>query len=229
MSSYSKTHSGVKAKKGFRKSPYTKLDSKYKKNYSSSYKSKRSFMPQERNYVDIAQASYAMDTTGSITLLNTVAQGATVNQRIGKKFVMKSLQVRGYVNNNTNAIYNDCAWLIVYDKRPTGALPLVTDILVSANATSMNNDNNSGRFRILKREDFELIGQPIASAYTEKTAASADCFMKMNHIVVNKALGTGAIADIEEGALYLVTVGIAAAGNTAANAQLAFRIRFVEE
>jgi hypothetical protein len=44
--------------------------------------------------------------------------------------------------------------------------------------------------------------------------------------VVYKAATTGAINDIEEGALYLVTVGNIAAGTAAANTSSAFRLRF---
>ena len=47
--------------------------------------------------------------------------------------------------------------MIVYDKRPTGALPTVSDILVSASSSAMNNDANTGRFSILKRHDDILI------------------------------------------------------------------------
>ena len=46
--------------------------------------------------------------------------------------------------------------------------------------------------------------------------------------VVYKAAGTGAIGDIEEGALYLVTIGQVAAGTAAAAARLAFRLRFLD-
>ena len=42
--------------------------------------------------------------------------------------------------------------------------------------------------------------------------------------VVYKAAGTGAIGDIEEGALYLVTVGQVAAGTAAAAMRVAFRL-----
>lgn len=50
---------------------------------------------KEKGYLDIAAASYAMDTTGSITLLNPVPQGAGVTQRVGKKIIMKGIPTRG--------------------------------------------------------------------------------------------------------------------------------------
>ena len=185
---------------------------------------------KETGYVDLTLASYALDTTGSVTLLNAVAQGAAVTQRVGKKIVMKGLQCRGYMQNNSAAIANDVAYMIVYDKRPTGALPAITDILVSVDASSLNNDNNNGRFQILKRCDEVLLGNTNAAAnYLDSMYKSNDFWLDLkSRPVVYKAAGTGAIGDIEEGALYLVTVGNTAAGTSAAAMAAAFRLRFLD-
>ena len=149
----------------------------------------------------MAAADYVLDTTGSVTLLNTVAQGAAVTQRVGKKIVMKGLQCRGNLQNGSTANSNDVAFMIVYDKRPTGALPTVSDILVSASSSAMNNDANTGRFSILKRHDDILIGNLTAAAnWTEATVKSCDWWLDLtSKPVVYKAAGTGAIGDIEEG------------------------------
>lgn len=182
---------------------------------------------KETGYVDLAVANYPMDTTGSVTLLATIAQGTAVTQRVGKKVVIKSIQCRGQAYAGTTATLNDCAYMLVYDKRPTGALPAVTDILVSAASNAFNNDANSGRFRILKRMDFRLVGNS-TTPVVDSASADADFFLVVNQIEVFKAAGTGAIADIEEGAIYLVTVGNQAAGNTAAILSVAFRTRFID-
>lgn len=191
---------------------------------------RRAIANKETGFVDLAVANYPMDTTGSVTLIATVAQGASVNQRIGKKALWKSLQARGQSFNGTTATINDVAYIIVYDRRPTGALPSVTDILVSANAVAFNNDANSGRFKILKRVDQILCGNNAAAAnQLENMAKSEDFFLDLKGLqVCYKAAGTGAIADIEQGALYLVTVGSAAAGTAAATLAISFRTRFVD-
>lgn len=194
---------------------------------------RRGVASKETGYVDLASSGYALDTTGSVTLIATVAQGASVNQRIGKKAIWKSLQCRGQAYNGPTAQFNDCAVLIVYDKRPTGALPAVTDVLVTANSGAMNNDVNSGRFRILKRIDWMMIGNPTGTIATQQltecTAKSFDFYLKLRGLqAVFKAAGTGAIGDIEEGALYLVTVGASAAGTGAATLAVGFRTRFID-
>jgi len=171
--------------------------------------------------------TYNFDTTGSIALIPTIAQGTSVRQRVGKKVALKSLQCRGQVAAGATGLVNDCALLIVYDKRPTGVLPAVTDILTTASSASMNNDANAGRFSILKRVDFMLVGS--SAVPTERVAESADFFLSLaNRPLVFKEAATGAIADIEEGALYIVTVGSAAAGAAAASALISFRTRFID-
>jgi len=182
--------------------------------------------PGETGYVDLASASYGCDTTGTITLLATIPQGASVSQRIGKKIMLKSLQFRGNLQNNASAEFNDAAFLVVYDNRPTGALPAVTDVLVTANSRSFNNDTNSGRFKILKRVDEGLAGN--GTGPTESTIKSCDFFLKINRKCEFAAAGTGAIGDSRLGALYLITVGTNVNGATAATLVGGFRTRYID-
>lgn len=188
----------------------------------------RASVNKETGFVDLAAANYVCDTTGSVTLLATVAQGAGVSQRVGKKIVLKSLQCRGRFFAGTAGVINDCAAIIVYDKRPTGALPAVTAVLNTANAGSMNNDDNSDRFVILKRLDQILIGDS-TTVSTGLEAVDVSFYLPLRMLpTVYKSVADGAIADIEQGALYLVTVGVNAAGATAASLNATFRTRFVD-
>lgn len=185
-------------------------------------------MKRDAGYVDLAFAGYPVNTTGNVTLIATIAQGASVNQRIGKKAVYKSVQVRGFLYAGTTATLNDTTILLVLDRKPTNALPAVTDILVSAASQSFNNDVNSDRFRILRRWDKTLIGNSTTPA-TGAEAANVDEFVSLKGLPVEfGAAGTGAIGDISKNALYLVTVGNVAAGTAAAVANLGFRTRFTE-
>lgn len=182
----------------------------------------------ESGFVDLASAVYNLDTTGAVTLIATVAQGAGTSQRIGKKIIWKSLQGHGLMNVGSTATFNDVAFLVVYDKRPTGSLPGVTDILNTASSASFNNDANSGRFQILKRVDRTMIGNN-AAVTTGQEAKNVDFYLSLRNLpCVYKAAGTGAIGDIEEGALYLVQVGSIAAGTAAAALTIGFRTRYVD-
>jgi len=182
-------------------------------------------LKQETNFVDLVSAQYVMDTTGSITLIATVAQGASVSQRIGKKIRWESIQMRGQTSANSASTLSDGAAIIVYDKRPTGALPAITDILVTANSNALNNDNNSGRFQILRRLNWLHLGNSTTPS-TGREGYDVNEFVNVKRPCIFKSAATGAIGDIEEGALYLVTVGNQAAGTGACKVDLAFRVRY---
>jgi len=183
---------------------------------------------KETGYVDLAATTMAFDTTGTIVLAATIAQGAAVTQRIGKKITLKSMQMRGQTISGTTTAVCDCALILVYDKRPTGALPAITDILVTANPISFNNDANGGRFKILRRWDFKLSGNSSTPA-TGNEIQDMSNFVKLgNAPCVFKAAATGAIGDIEEGALYMLSVGSQVAGATAGVGTIALRTRFVD-
>ena len=177
-------------------------------------------------YLDLASATYAFDTTGTVTLLNAVPQGTSESQRVGKKVRLTSLQCRGKASNSTTAYGNDCALVIIYDRRPRGSLPTMTDFFTVSSSRGMNNDDNSGRFQILKRMDFTLVGN--STTPTSVSERSIDFFKEINLPCVYMSAGTGLIDDIEQGALYLVTIGSIAAGTAAATSSLAFRLRYLD-
>lgn len=184
---------------------------------------------QEINFVDTAAASREMSTTGAISLLATIAQGAAQTQRIGRKIVLKSIQVRGSVYTGTTTVTSKVSWIIVYDKRPTGVLPAITDILVTANSNSMTNSENVGRFQIVARKDYAMVGNTgTAGQQDSKTMYNVEKFIKIRKPMVFKSAGNGAIGDIEQGALYIVTVGDQATGTSDCSAYLGFRTRFLD-
>jgi len=182
----------------------------------------------ETGFVDTGSGTYNFNTTGTINLIATIAQGASVNQRVGKKIALKSVQIRGNSQTGTTTTAADCALMLVYDRRPTGVLPAITDILTSADTQAFNNDANSGRFQILMRRDWVHTGN-ITTPATGNEFVDRSEFISLKGLpTVYKAAGTGAIADIEQGALYAVSVGSNGAGTAAPFGTLNFRTRFVD-
>lgn len=180
------------------------------------------------SYVDLAQANYALTTTGSIVLVATMAQGVSVNQRVGKKAAYKSVQIRGEVQSGTAGTLAAGAAILVYDRKPTNALPAITDILVTANNGAFLNDVNSDRFQIVRRWDWVLTGNSTTPA-TGGEYINFDEYVDLKKRAVEfNAAGTGAIGDIAKGALYFVTVGNIAAGATAGICTASFRTRFFD-
>jgi len=185
--------------------------------------------PQEVNYVDLAAAGYECSTTGSITLLATIAQGASVNQRIGKRAYYKSILMRGRMAAGNTTQQADAAVLIIYDKRPTGALPAITDILTSISSFAFMNDNNTGRFEVIRRYDKVFAGNALTPT-TGLELYNADDFISLKkRPIVFESAGTGAIGDIDEGAIYLVTVGSNVTGTSAPILTASFRTRYTEQ
>ncbi len=94
-------------------------------------------------------------TTGIIhsPSLALIPQGVTESERIGRKCVLKVLDVRGEVTLNTDEKASDTEnmiRLIVYqDKQANGLTANVGDILETAHVDSFYNLSNSGRFKIL--------------------------------------------------------------------------------
>lgn len=180
------------------------------------------------HFVDLALASYAMDTTGSITLVATIAQGASQSQRVGKKALYKSCQFRGSVSSGSATTLADGACLLVYDREPTGVLPNITDILNTVSSASFNNDTNSDRFKIVRRWEWELCGNA-STPTTGREIQSFDEYVDMRNMeVVFGNLATGAIGDIKKGALYFVTCGTSAPGTAAPNVNMGCRTRFID-
>jgi len=183
-------------------------------------------MKQESGYVDLPTQTAGLTTAGSISLIATVAQGAAVTQRIGKKIRWESIQFRGLLNAASATTFCKGSLIVVYDKRPTGVLPAVTDVLVTADSNSMNNDNNSGRFQILRRIDWAFAGLG-GTPTTGLEVHLLDEFIRVRRPGIFKAAATGGIGDIEEGALYAIWVG-SATGTASATVNYGVRVRFMD-
>nr|QXP07659.1 MAG: putative capsid protein [Arizlama virus] len=186
----------------------------------------------EKKYIDIALANYAGDTTGSVTPLNVCNEGTGVSQRIGRKTCLKSVQVRGMIQTTDEIVANNMVRLmLVWDKQVNGVTATIAEILSAATSASFMNLDNRERFVVLWDKHFSL-GQ------VSNTATQAFSSGQTSH-VVNKYKklppgsfsiydGTGAgIADINTGALYLVTIGMQAAG-AGATCSLATRVRYTD-
>lgn len=177
---------------------------------------RRGFMPAivsrgEKKTMDTAEAVYACDTTGSVTVLNALANGTSAITRIGDKVTMTAVQLRGFIGPVDETTADSlCRIMLVYDKSSNGgALPAITDILKSSTSNSFNNLDNRRRFTVL-RDVKVAIGKSINTA-TQAVSNSpniypVDIYAKVNLPVIYGGAGA-AIGDIQEGSLLLVTVG----------------------
>lgn len=203
------------------------------------------FPLRESKFFDIAPANYAFNTTGSVACICTPVPGTDYTNRIGRKIVIKSVYIRGQAVleaalNNPGAL-NDKAQLgrviLLWDMQPNGALPAVTDVLLTADSRSHLNPNNRDRFKVIWDKQWAF-----GSMYVDTTATQAvsfasglinapvKYFKKLRQEVIFNAGSAGTVADINSGALILLTIGTQAAGtNTDADLGVGIRVRFDDQ
>lgn len=184
----------------------------------------------ETKFIDVAEATYACDTTGSITLLNGVATGDDYTNREGRRVTLKSVSIIGkIVPQDTTVTPCHARVMLIFDRQANGALPSITDVLVAATSNSFENRNNIARFQVLWDKSFALASvndtatQALAGS---PTVALVDHNVGLNHNVIFS--GTGAtVASISTGSLFLLTIGDVASGS-AYNFVGATRVLFID-
>jgi len=165
----------------------------------------------ERKNIDAsATLTSGLNIWSAITLLNGIAQGTAVGQRIGRKTVLKSLLVRWQISTWQGVT----RILVVYDHNPNGALPLIADILTNPGVLGINAPNNLGnsdRFLILK--DF-YPGKDFSLTMGATASIGDSFFIKLPDGGLQNQwtdATTGTIADVTTGAIYIMSVSISAA------------------
>jgi len=199
---------------------------------SASLKAARGFSNKlasrgEKKTIDLAPASYACNTTGSVTALNLVATGTDYTDRIGRKIQMKSCNIIGhFLPEDSSVSPTLCRVMLIYDKEPNGAaLPAITDILKTADSRDQLNLDNRDRFIVL-RDMFVALGIQTANTVGSPTDKEIKIYYKLDHETIFKSTAA-TIAAINSGSLLLVTIGDNAAG-AGYNASVSTRVRFLD-
>lgn len=186
---------------------------------------------EELKFLDTARATYQpTQSAGVVQLLNGIAQGDDYNSRDGRQATMRSVHVRGTVENNgVGAGALQARLLLVWDNAANGAALTVAQVMSADDAIAFPLIDNANRFTIL-RDWHEVIGATNNTATQAYAAGSnvmdIDFYVKLSDLT--QFSGTGAtIASIQSGSLYLVMLSsINTAGGTLF--KLATRVRFSE-
>lgn len=172
---------------------------------------------------------------GTVTLLNALAQGTAVNQRVGQSVRFTSLSLRvAFANTNAETIW--MRYLLVRDDAPNGAIATVGQILQNGNSVqSFRNLDYTKRFKIL--EDKVLTLPEASSTIGYPGSGFNNIFLDLENMqgrIKNKSKSEsnyglsnlGTIADISKGAYYLVLCTSAAANNVTFSYQS--RMRYID-
>lgn len=185
---------------------------------------------RETGYLDSGSLTINCDTTGGVVLLNQIPLGSSQTTRLSKKVDLKGVEFHGSLHSGSTGLLADGVVMLVYDKRPTGSTIAVTDVLTAISADAFNNDNNSGRFSILRRWNITCSGNfSTAASCNDTTIYPFDKYVDLKgRQTVYKSVGSGVIADQEQGALWIVYAGDQVAGTTAITGSITARLRFYD-
>jgi len=197
------------------------------------------FRVGEKKFSDTS-VQYNLNSTGTVQLLCAPTLGTDYTNRIGRKIFINSVYIRGYATLESPAIAptTDTAtpthlvrFILFVDMQPNGAAPAVTDVLTSASSVAHLNANNRDRFKVLWDKQATMGPMAVVGAtgvsLIDKASFPIKKFKKVRQEVIFNAGNAGTIADINTGALYLLSIANIAAGvGTDSIAAITTRVRF---
>lgn len=178
----------------------------------------------EMKFKDV-QTNQAATTTGATQLLNGILQGVDVQQRVGRKCVIKQIYLRGKVTLGGTPTTSSARILLVYDKQPNNAALTPTDVLAAVGANTATVSAN----QLNNRDRFVTVWDKVKTVNVAGTAEVFwKCFKKVNLPTIYSGTDDQ-IGSIASGALWLLIVGDIAAGATCPLTYTNVRIRFLDD
>ena len=167
----------------------------------------------------------ACDTTGAVALLNGIARGDDINERVGRRVVLRSIEMRVQsVVTATTGVDQNHRVLIVYDRQTNATALTVADVLTAVDINSPRNLTNRSRFKIIYDSLHHLNASGESGAHKV-----LDWYKPLWLPVTFNSGDAGTVADIQTGSLYLVVVGNRSAGADAGAVGGRFRVRYTDE
>lgn len=215
----------MKRKKAGSSGPKKKKVSKAKtSDYQSGRELARPSM-REKKAFDLATTMLTINTIGGgppvFVTLNACVNGAELYQRVGRKIYMKSLHIRGFVNNTSTSVNDFARIIIFYDAQPNAAAPTIQTLLQDSNAAAATtayseiNLINRARFKILR--DYQIILPSLTNTAGVITnfalqdnllnPLNINFFIKLKGLEAEyNGVNGGTIADISSGAIFITAV-----------------------
>lgn len=185
----------------------------------------------ELKFFDTA-LSFTVDRTAEVPAtgqLVLIPQGVTDETRVGRKCVIKSVQIRGVLTYapgaDALATTTIHIWL-VQDTQTNGAAAAITDVFTSNSAEScLRNLDNSDRFRILKHWPFSFKPQAGVAAAFNTDREIWDYYARCSIPMDYGPATDGTIGSIRTNNLFLMA-GCDAGGDDNVTVTGACRVRF---
>lgn len=154
---------------------------------------------EQKDITFATAATVGVVATGSLTLLNGVAQGTTAGTRLGRRIRMKSILLRwNFSMSTTSAGGSAFRILVVYDAQSNGTAPAVTDVVVLDAITAPMNLGNARRFKVLCDELVPCIGTAGPQSQIGTRYIKGDWPVEFN------TGSAGTIGDIQTGSVFML-------------------------
>lgn len=172
----------------------------------------------EKKYYDVTQ-NVNVSTAGAVYWLSGMSQGTAGNTRLGNSIKCFSILERVQAYINATAPSTLLRVLMFVDQETRGATPAVTDVLQTSSTYSPMNMSNSKRFKVIQDQILQLDQNGIQVVNRKR-------FIRYNGHVKWDTTGSSAIANAEEGHLFLLLISDQATLTPAVN--LTTRLRFYD-
>lgn len=205
---------------------------------------------KEQKYLDMAPQTVSCSKqplAADIVLLNQIGQGTSVNTRVGMRYQMTGVHIRGtFTQEGVQSIKaNICGYYLIYDSEPHGTLATAQEIFnlryndVHYAFPNGSEGQKGGRFKYLARKEFLLGNQGAGTNQVEMDGVLPGARLINDYIPLSKLatqcmrLNTGSsITSVQKGALLLVPFGRAGTPLTGTatdpSMQFAWRLYFNE-
>jgi len=172
-------------------------------------------------------ATMEVPATGQLVL---IPQGVTESTRVGRKCIIKSIEVKGTIADApaaaANAASSAYVWLVL-DKQCNGAAAAATDVFTSTAAqTALINLANSERFVILKKWVWSFNSSAGVTTAYNNTRREFEYYRRCN-IPIEFSSTTGAITEIKSNNLFLLAGAVG--GDDTSGVTGICRVRFSDQ
>jgi len=190
-------------------------------------------------------------TNADIDVLNLIQVGSAQYNRVGKVIQMQSVRLFGTITfslgpvaTTSDLIISPLRVALVYDKQPSGVLPIFSDIFGSIGQTGTEgstvydklNLDNTGRFKVIRDWIIKPIPGVISTQGTTNLNATSyfmDEFVKLKKLKTNFSATSNpaVIGDISSGGLYVVMRSNTSTASTCqwtCNADFKTRLRYTD-
>lgn len=186
---------------------------------------RQSLNSKEQKYLDLGEVDVDCDANPQLTQivhLNQIGQGTSVNTRVGMRYQMTGVHIRGqfYQNGPQNIVPSIAGYYLVYDSEPQGTIATAAEMFnVNFNKMHFAFPNGTygqkgGRFKYLHRKEFVMGNAGSGTTPVEMDGVLPGVRIINDFIPLNKLvtqclrLNAGAsITSIAKGALYVVPFG----------------------